>query len=513
MRRTRRHVQRAIRLVAVAGVVCGGVMVSQAGANASQDGGGGHRVLDAPADGAQSVGSAATLARELESRLGDSRSAGSWVDAQGRAVVAVTDDASAAEVTEAGAQAKIVRYSMRELSSAGDTLREAPRVAGTAWSVDPKTNTVVVLADSTVSAADWSRLKDVADGIGGAVRMERTKDTFTPRTAGAAPIFTRGSRCSAGFNVTDGKETFLLTAGHCGPVGTTWFGDNRGATGVGTTVVSSFPGGDFSLIRYGGPGDGTDAGDRASLVNLGDGRAVRINGAAEALVGQQVFRSGSTSGLHSGQVTGLNATVNYPEGQVGGLIQTTVCAEPGDSGGPLFAQSLALGVTSGGSGDCTSGGITFFQPVTTALATLGVGIPRATDSDGATPGAQDAGTAPGSSAPAGAPGTGTGAGGATPDDRNAQGAPNGQATPAAPAAPAAPGAQGGQNGQNAPAAPGAAGYPGTAADTSAFAAISSGRGIGPGVLVIAISFLGLLATLWIRPAGGGGGHAYRRQWN
>ncbi|MFJ4846977.1 MULTISPECIES: S1 family peptidase [unclassified Streptomyces] len=505
--------QRAIRLVAVAGVVCGGVMVSQSGANASQDGGGGRRVLDAPADGAQSVGSAATLARELESRLGDSRTAGSWVDAQGRPVVAVTDDASAAEVTGAGAQAKVVRYSMRELSAAGETLREAPRVAGTAWSVDPKSNTVVVLADATVSAADWSRLKEVADGIGGAVRMERTTDTFTVRTAGAAPIFTRGSRCSAGFNVTNGKETFLLTAGHCGPVGTTWFGDNRGAIGVGTTVASSFPGGDFSLIRYGGPGDGTTDDDRTSAVNLGDGRAVRINGAAEALVGQQVFRSGSTSGLHSGQVTGLNATVNYPEGQVGGLIQTTVCAEPGDSGGPLFAQSLALGVTSGGSGDCTSGGITFFQPVTTALAALGVGIPRATDSDGTAPGDQNGGpAAPVSSAPAADPatGTGTGAGGATPGGGNPQDTPNGQATPAAPAAPAAPGAQGGAN---APAAPGAAGYPGTAADTSAFAAISSGRGIGPGVLVIAISFLGLLATLWIRPAGGGGGHAYRRQWN
>ncbi|MFJ5214158.1 S1 family peptidase [Streptomyces sp. NPDC088354] len=508
MRRTRRHVQRAIRLVAVAGVVCGGVMVSQAGANASQDGGGSHRVLDAPADGAQSVGSAAALARQLESRLGDSRTAGSWVDAQGRAVVAVTDDASAAEVTRAGARAKIVRHSMRELSSAGDTLREAPRVAGTAWSVDPRTNTVVVLADRTVSAEDWSRLKDVADGIGDAVRMERTTDTFTTRTAGAAPIFTRGSRCSAGFNVTNGQETFLLTAGHCGPVGTTWFGDNRGATGVGTTVASSFPGADFSLIRYGDPVGADD--DRASVVNLGDGRAVRINGAAEALVGQQVFRSGSTSGLHAGRVTGLNATVNYPEGQVGGLIQTTVCAEPGDSGGPLFAQSLALGVTSGGSGDCTSGGITFFQPVTTALAALGVGIPRATDSDGATPGGQDSGAAPASSAPAGTPGTGTGAGGSTPGGRNEPDGPNGQTAPAAPAAPAAPGAQGGQN---APAVPGAAGYPGTAADTSAFAAISSGRGIGPGVLVIAISFLGLLATLWIRPASGGGGHAYRRQWN
>ncbi|MRT44577.1 S1 family peptidase, partial [Xylella fastidiosa subsp. multiplex] len=51
---------------------------------------------------------------------------------------------------------------------------------------------------------------------------------------------------------------------------------------------------------------------------------------------------------------------------------TNVCAEPGDSGGPLFSDGIALGVTSGGSGDCTSGGTTFFQPVTKAMQALGV---------------------------------------------------------------------------------------------------------------------------------------------
>ena len=101
---------------------------------------------------------------------------------------------------------------------------------------------------------------------------------------------------------------------------------------------------------------------------------MRITGAADPVVGQRVFRSGSTSGLRTGQVTGLNATVNYPEGTVTGLIQTTVCAEAGDSGGPLFSEGIALGMTSGGNGDCNRGGTTFFQPVTKALNTLGVSL-------------------------------------------------------------------------------------------------------------------------------------------
>ncbi|MGW9545036.1 trypsin-like serine protease, partial [Streptomyces celluloflavus] len=46
---------------------------------------------------------------------------------------------------------------------------------------------------------------------------------------------------------------------------------------------------------------------------------------------------------------------------------TTVCAEPGDSGGPLYGSNgTAYGLTSGGSGNCSSGGTTFFQPVTEA---------------------------------------------------------------------------------------------------------------------------------------------------
>ncbi len=87
-------------------------------------------------------------------------------------------------------------------------------------------------------------------------------------------------------------------------------------------------------------------------------------------MGQRIFRSGSTSGLRDGEVTALDVTVNYPEGTVGGLIESDVCAEPGDSGGPMFSEGIALGVTSGGSGDCRSGGITYFQPVTKALADL-----------------------------------------------------------------------------------------------------------------------------------------------
>ncbi|GAA0917182.1 hypothetical protein GCM10009558_102830 [Virgisporangium aurantiacum] len=50
-----------------------------------------------------------------------------------------------------------------------------------------------------------------------------------------------------------------------------------------------------------------------------------------------------------------------------GLTRTDVCAEGGDSGGSWISGNQAQGVTSGGSGDCTVGGTTFFQPITEIL--------------------------------------------------------------------------------------------------------------------------------------------------
>ncbi|WP_329065666.1 S1 family peptidase [Streptomyces sp. NBC_01429] len=396
MRHARRTFRRIARLAAVGGLICGGLMVSNAVAG-EPDG--------REAGGAGGDAVSAELGASLVSRLGVSRTAGTWIAADGEPVVAVTDEEAADEVRRAGARAEVMRYSMGDLRAATETLGGAPRVPGTAWAVDYATNQVVVHADSSVSAADWSRLSAVAEGVGGSVRMERTEGSFTTRLDGASPIFNGGGRCSAGFNVTDGRENFILTAGHCGPVGTTWFQDEQRGGEVGTTVERSFPGNDYSLVRYGATGGGSGTGDagRSGVVDIGGGQGVRITGVADPVVGQQVFRSGSTTGLRTGRVTALNATVNYREGPVTGLIQTTVCAEPGDSGGPLLAQGIALGVTSGGTGDCTSGGVTFFQPMTTALSALGVSLVVDDDAAGGGGGGGDGSEA--ASTPASSPAT------------------------------------------------------------------------------------------------------------
>ena len=247
-------------------------------------------------------------------------------------------------------------------------LWDEARMPGTAWSVNPETNQIEVLADSTIDSQEWDKLQSTVDSMGGDVAtLKRTSGEFQLFVAGGDAIFADGARCSLGFNVTasDGSPAFL-TAGHCGVAFNAW-SDSDGGAPIATVDQATFPGdGDFALVKYDDP-----ATEAPSTVNTGQ-EEVQITGAGEAQEGQQVFRMSSTTGLHDGTVTGLNATVTYPEGTVTGLIQTDVCAEPGDSGGSLFSQDgQAIGLTSGGSGDCTNGGETFFQPVTTALEATG----------------------------------------------------------------------------------------------------------------------------------------------
>lgn len=250
-------------------------------------------------------------------------------------------------------------FSATQLSAAGDAVLAAD-VAGTAWRVDTATRTLVVTADSTVSPAEIAKIKQRAGANAGALRIERTPGTFNKLISGGDAIYASSWRCSLGFNVRDGAGNYyFLTAGHCTDGAGTWWSNSSHTTVLGTTAGSSFPTNDYGIVRY----------TNTSVTKSGTVGSVDITSAANATVGMSVTRRGSTTGIHSGTVTGLNATVNYGGGDiVYGMIQTNVCAEPGDSGGPLYSGSRAIGLTSGGSGNCSSGGTTFFQPVTEALS-------------------------------------------------------------------------------------------------------------------------------------------------
>jgi len=317
---------------------------------------------------AKAAGRQADRAGDVARDVGAKRTAGVWYDARrDRMVVNVTTAAAAREVRQDGLAARRVEHSSAALRAVTRTLGDKVSTAGTAWAVDPASNEVVVSLDSTVSRKATARITKLARSFDDLASVERIAGKLSTTLSGGEAIYTGGGRCSLGFNVVSGSTYYFLTAGHCTNIGSTWYADAGHTSPIGNTAGSSFPGNDYGIVQYTtSPGAGN--------VYLYNGSHQEISSAGNAFVGQSVTRSGSTTGVHGGTVQALNATVNYAEGSVSGLIRTNVCAEPGDSGGSLFSGSAAIGLTSGGSGNCSSGGTTYFQPVTEALSVYGVSI-------------------------------------------------------------------------------------------------------------------------------------------
>jgi streptogrisin D len=310
--------------------------------------------------------SASHLASTLASAVkGD---AGSYYDSQAKKlIVNVTSAAGKHQVEAAGAEARMVDHTLAQLDSVKTALTKKS-VPGTARAVDPRANKVIVTADKTVKGSQLDQLKKQVKAQGDKAELKRSAGTFTTKIGGGDAIWGDSARCSLGFNVTVGGKPAFLTAGHCTTAVDSW-SDSQGGSEIAKSTDGKFPGSDYGLATY------TGDTKHPSEVDLYDGSTQKITGAAKATVGEKVTRSGSTSHVHDGTVKALDASVTYQEGKVDGLIQTDVCAEPGDSGGALFDGAKAVGLTSGGSGDCSAGGETFFQPVPAALDAVGAKLP------------------------------------------------------------------------------------------------------------------------------------------
>ena len=306
--------------------------------------------------------------RALRRTLGADYSGG-WLNATGdQLTVAVTTAAAADKVRATGAEAKVVARSAGALDAVKARLDRAAARSTAAISglyVDVSANTVTVVARPGKEAAAGAAVAGsgvARDAVKVITLAEAPKPLFDLR-GGDAYFINNQFRCSIGFSVQGG----FVTAGHCGAVGDTTAGSNRVAQG--TVRASVFPGdGDFGFVQTNNQWTPT-----ATVATSNQG-VIPVAGSQEAPVGASVCRTGSTTGTHCGTIQAKNATVNYPEGTVTGLTRTNVCAEGGDSGGSWISGDQAQGVTSGGSGDCTRGGTTFFQPVNEILQRANVAL-------------------------------------------------------------------------------------------------------------------------------------------
>ena len=283
----------------------------------------------------------------------------------GPLVVAVTDPATVATVRAAGAEPTVVARTEDELAATKAALDAgAADPAVHSWHIDVATNTVVVsAAPDGVAAAE----KFVASAGVDPAAVRVVGSTGTPRTlydirGGDQYLINGNTLCSIGFSVAGG----FVTAGHCGGVGSGTAGYNNVAQG--TVRGSSFPGNDYGWVQTNG------SWTPRPWVNNHAGGNVDVAGSQEAAIGSSVCRSGRTTGWRCGTILGKNETVNYAQGPVHGMTRSNACAEGGDSGGAWITGNQAQGVTSGGSGNCSTGATMWFQPVNEILGAYGLSL-------------------------------------------------------------------------------------------------------------------------------------------
>ncbi|WP_157930759.1 carbohydrate-binding protein [Glycomyces xiaoerkulensis] len=307
------------------------------------------------------------LALEIEAEAAESLGAsyaGTWVTDDG--VVVATAGPTTLATSEVDTVA--VEHSAAELdayaadfAAAANSLNANDEIHS--WYVDLPRNAVAIAAADRASADRVAAAAGLEpDSYRVSVEPEAPAPLQQDIRGGDAYNIAGASRCSVGFAAT--HPTYgegFLTAGHC-DIGD---GSITGGTGVGGQFrASRFPGEDWAWVQAG-------SGWRtAPVVNRYGGADVEVDDGDEAAIGASVCRSGSTTGWHCGVIEAKGVSVNYPEGSVTGMTRTTVCAEPGDSGGSYISGNSAQGITSGGSGTCPSGW-TVFEPLNRALQRTG----------------------------------------------------------------------------------------------------------------------------------------------
>lgn len=313
------------------------------------------------------------LADELAGRLGD-RQAGSWVDpADGALVVNVVDERDARTVVSGGARARTVRHTTTELQRIATALGHSGLPRGTSWGVDPRTDAVVV---ELPAGAVFTPDRDYGDAVVVRQATGAARTLATDLYGGLSINRDRagGTMCTSGFLATDSDTSggfrfnYLLTAGHCGAENSNWY---RGDSKIGYISNRELGPDDYATIAL------TDYSvwKPQGWVYTQNGPQ-RVTGSGTVTVtGTVVCMRGARTSYNCGQVTAFNQS--YTDSQtgvtIGGLDRTSLCAIPGDSGGPVMvAQSngvVGVGLISGGATTSTGAcqGVTWVEPLWKAL--------------------------------------------------------------------------------------------------------------------------------------------------
>lgn len=252
--------------------------------------------------------------------------------------------------------------------------------------IDPSNNKVLLRTPTdqgTLGVAGQNLVQDIKADFEGLVKEVATKTNFRTFACnwwfcdsplrGAVEIQGQSYSCTAGFGVMGNSGTkYILTAGHCGLAGNTYWktkSSSYGVKNVGSVhrnVLEESTNIDAMIVKtddlgswdavgkvyvrsgvglggYGGPST-NEAYDVTDHASNGDiiGERVCISGAKSADLNN--YEGGSC-----GPIKEIASAQYSPDlGMwIDGLVRAQLCARPGDSGAPVFRLGKAQGILSG----------------------------------------------------------------------------------------------------------------------------------------------------------------------
>jgi Trypsin len=351
------------------------------------------------------------IVRQLEAVQGN-RYAGVWFDNDlGEFVVPILREADRSAVAQIFKDANIaaVAYRVTSARSSWEKLKSVhedvdislARLLKTnliQTSLDTRLNSVVIEVAKDATASDIDEIHKTVRRVGAKVLVRQTETGrfhVQPATCAFASCSTplRGAVeiqsetspgytiCSSGFKAEGSGHKYILTAGHCiYHGGTAWRAYDpvpKSMYPIGPAEQWNFPGNDWAKIRVDGYGEHWNVSPWPSLVAYwGVTEEYPIEAEGYSYEGQVVCHAGRTTGASCGYVSALDVTVTYPEGQVQHLTKFgPACIEGGDSGGPVFAGHVALGLVSGMTTTQSQCERSIFYPeITEATSALGVSV-------------------------------------------------------------------------------------------------------------------------------------------
>lgn len=313
---------------------------------------------------------------------------GAYFDAENDLVLqAPAGSAEARAAIDVGLEVRSPEHGEDELARITEELTaQIPEGTGLVSIVPDVRRDAVVVTYSGEAAAVTTFAADYGDAV--VVEQGEPVTSHATFTGGDKAVLTdSGGYCSAGFPARSiSGVDYMIWAGHC------LEGMDEIRSESGTLLATAY---DTEFVSYDGQPD-QDIGlaklapgvDLTSAVN-DYGYEQRIDatrGTWTPPVGTDACKSGATSGITCGEVTGYGITVNYTDAQgreqarVSGLASSSICTAPGDSGGAYVAGGYAIGMTSGGPAgqSCgfdqgyVEGTSSFFQPVEDALDEYGL---------------------------------------------------------------------------------------------------------------------------------------------